>query len=473
MAPSKKMAANRSNTVPTKSPRALVVGGGPAGALCAKGLADKGLTVTLCEAYPHPSSTLRGNKAYCIVLSPRGQRALQKWNINPMSVPGACKCITLARHSPKGIGTREHPEHPSVVVSRKSLAGYLLDQASEAGVDVRLQHELTGIDFENKIATFQTDNRGVIITVEYDLVVGCDGSNSIVRTLLALKQSDLFQVRMETDTMEYQVAVLKQPFQDIAVNKTEAAPIPRESVHSWNNRSANSLCLGFPHEEGGLLFTIIYPGGKLNEMKENDSYEEELSLLLPDITPQARSAIIEQLKQGKPSSGGTCVWPSFLGSASDGVVLVGDSGHAMFPSLGQGANCALESAAIFCDTVSDISINETDWPQKLAIEYNSRRYQDATAAVTLTYRGMGGTKTRHAKNASVLFMLQIGVMMLLHKITCGLVPQPAMLRLMFGEDESYSYLAKDHLVYEPQKLLLVGLAVIIPIGSYLYTKLTS
>lgn len=450
------------DNVPSK--RVCVVGGGPAGALCARAMAERGFVVTLCEAYPHPSETLRGNKAYCIVVSPRGQRALHRVGI--ASVPGAIICTALARHTPKGIKEKKHPDHPSMVVSRKSLAGYLLDEASKAGVQVKLCHKLVDIDFGKKIASFEKADKSTV-RLSYDLLVGCDGSNSIVRRKMAETLRDSFQVRMEQDTMEYQVAVLTKTYPEMARNKEEASSIPFEMVHSWNDRPSNSLCLGFPHEEGGLLFTVIFPGGKLAEFKERDTYKETLVSLLPDISDEYHDEIIAQLKQGKPSTGGTCVWPSVLGSAPHGVVLVGDSGHGMYPSLGQGANCALESAAVFYSAVQNLVVSK-DWPERLVTDFNDRRYENAMAAVTLTFNGIGGSKSRHAKNAPVLFMAQVATIMLLHKVSFGAVPKPAMMRLMYGEDECYSSIMRHNLLYE--KLTLFGVWVVLPIACYFGLK---
>jgi kynurenine 3-monooxygenase len=301
----------------------------------------------------------------------------------------------------------------------------------------------------------------------YDLLVACDGSNSLVRTLLATKHSDTFQVKTEQDTMEYQVVILSKPYAEIAENQEEAASIPVETVHSWNNRFDNSMCLGFPYEEGGMLFAVVFPGGKFNEFKEKKNYKEPIASLLPDITVEASDNIVQQLQQGEPSSGGTCVWPSFLGSPSHGIVLVGDAGHGMFPSLAQGANCALESAIVFCNVVSDISVHLPNWSEHVVTEYNKQRYEDAIAAVSLTFNGMGGNKARHANNASLLFMLQVGTILLLNKLTLGLVPKPAILRVMMGDDASYSFLAKQHSIYERQKLLLLGLAIALPCYKYI------
>ena len=127
----------KTTAVHNSTPHVLVVGGGPAGAICARGLAQKGLEVTLCEAYPHPSETLRrGNKAYCIVVNPRGQRALEQVGIDCKNIEGAKTCGTLARHSSRGIKTIDTSKHAGVVVSRKSLAKHLLHHAQQAGVQL-------------------------------------------------------------------------------------------------------------------------------------------------------------------------------------------------------------------------------------------------------------------------------------------------------------------------------------------------
>jgi len=71
-------------------------------------------------------------------------------------------------------------------------------------------------------------------------------------------------------------------------------------------------------------------------------------------------------------------------------------------------------------------------------EFDAERLGDAHAAVDLTFGGIGSTKCRGQKNAPLSYKLQIAGMMLLHKLTAGLVPKPALLRLMAGEVLSYS-----------------------------------
>jgi kynurenine 3-monooxygenase len=341
-------------------------------------------------------------------------------------------------------------------------------------VIVHYEHALVDIDFEKRVASFEDkQKKGSKIQVDYDLLIGADGSKSMTRTLMDQSESvtDFSVVRTEVDSMEYQVAILpKCPTFD--------SQLPADTVHTWNNKKYNAICLAFPlvSGEGGLLFALVFPQGKLEEFqkshqsKTGDGYQDALESLFPDLSVADRDELIRQLAQGKPANGGLCVWNSSLGSASKGVALVGDSGHGMWPSLGQGANCALETAGIFSQTCRDIDPNafssSADWSHKIIEGFNQRRHVDASAAVDLTYGGIGARKCRGRGNSPLSCKLQIGGMMLMHKMTLGLVPKPVMLRLMMGEIVPYNTARKWNFYYE-KALCLSALGLIgLPFLAY-------
>lgn len=62
------------------------------------------------------------------------------------------------------------------------------------------------------------------------------------------------------------------------------------------------------------------------------------------------------------------------------------------------------------------------------------------AAVDLTFGGIGGTKVRGAPHSPLIFKLQMALFMIFNKLTIGLVPIPAIIRTMKGEDVRYSTL---------------------------------
>lgn len=83
------------------------------------------------------------------------------------------------------------------------------------------------------------------------------------------------------------------------------------------------------------------------------------------------------------------------------------------------------------------------------------------AVVDLTYGGIGGTKVRNVAHAPLMFKLQILIMMILHKLSAGLVPMPALLRIQKGDASvSYSTLSWQNKI---EKYLTHG-AVVAAIG---------
>lgn len=225
------------------------------------------------------------------------------------------------------------------------------------------------------------------------------------------------------------------------------------------------------------MFAIVFPEGKLGEWKEAHTtavgvkcYDEALESLLPDIDESVREEMVRQLSVGTPTNGGLCVWVSSLGSPENGVVLVGDSAHGMWPSLGQGANCALESAAVFCKALDDLSdsVGSPTWSANVVREFNDKRYDDAVAAVDLTYGGIGARKSRGRNNSPLSYKLQVAGIMILHKVTFGLVPMPALLRVMKGESVPYSTARRFNFYYE--KIICVGALAICVLIPLLYMK---
>mmetsp|Transcript_4691 Transcript_4691/g.5433 ORF Transcript_4691/g.5433 Transcript_4691/m.5433 type:complete len:478 (-) Transcript_4691:272-1705(-) len=448
--------------------KVVIVGGGPAGAAAAKAMADRGYQVDLFEAYPNPSLLSNtSSKAYVIALSPRGQKGIQDaTGIDPVTnVPGAIVSTSLARHGKKKANIMNHL--PSLIVTRKALTQYLLDAAKASGVSIHFQQRLEEIDFEKRCATFvasssdcdpdstTTSNRtGKKTTqvVEYDLLIGADGSNSKVRNLMASNLKE-FTARTEEDSMEYQVVVLPKSPHPSEVD------FPGGTVHTWNNKGMNAICLGLPVSHGTMLL-IVFPKGELASFRTS-GYRSALEALLPDVVESSYPEIEKQLRENQIASGGLCVWSSHLGL--DGVILLGDSGHGMWPSLGQGANCALESVAVFTQCLDDLPADSASWINELLQRFQDARSIDATAAVDLTYGGIGARKSRGRQNAPLSFKLQIVGIMLLNKLSFGIVPKPALLQLMSGSMIPYSKALKHTFYYEKYLCLMITAAVIIPL----------
>jgi len=345
--------------------RIVIVGGGPTGTAIAHNLAswktadnEKPVEVFVYERYPAatiytPSSN--HSRAYVIALNYRGQSALRRLQIVPENITNAVVADAVVTHRPpKKKTTQLTPPHVrpledkyrQVIAKRQDMTSYFEQLAEKSGATLHHEHELVDVDWKQKIATFR--HRGLIHKVGYDLLIGADGTKSVVRTLLdqhcQTEQprkgfSPSFRVEAtECDRMEYQVAVIPQPGSEIlgSVWKNDTKQLKRKrpliqdtDVHSWNSKKYNAMCLAFPiqqsvkttnntHNPLGLLFAVIFPGGMLEAFRQqakqngkvvqsDQSYEAALESLLHDVPKHVRSDIIDQLKGGDFANGGNCV----------------------------------------------------------------------------------------------------------------------------------------------------------------------
>jgi len=520
------MAAINSHTPSTSHSRfdqaVVIVGGGPSGASAAKAMADRGYhNVHLYEAYPHPKQLSKtSTKAYVVVLSARGQQGIadatgidlaKECNLDNDSRVGVVS-HKLARY----VDSKTGPEvldwtNPTVIAPRQALTERLLDAAEASGVTIHYQHRLVGIDFENRLAKFSNtttrnnnnnkNNNNEEVDVSFDLLIGADGSHSRVRNLMNENHTVLkdFSARTEEDSMQYQVVVLPtNPFID---NATDSSNVQKDTCHVWNHQELNAICWGLPmktsnNKEGeqSMLFAIVFPEGQLESFRTT-GYEAPLTQLLPELfrgSPEENKARLsifeEQLRANQIGNGGLCVWSSSLGqiyesqgTRTGAVLLLGDSGHGMWPSLGQGANCSLESVGVLVKCLDELERKSSGttagapscWTRELVDSFQAKRFADARAAVDLTYGGMGARESRGRVNAPLSAKVQMVGTIILHKLTMGLVPMPALLRILMGDkDISYSE-AKQYHFYTEKYTGIAAAAMLLCAGGMAIVSMTS
>ena len=117
--------------------------------------------------------------------------------------------------------------------------------------------------------------------------------------------------------------------------------------------------------------------------------------------------------------GGVTTTCSRLTAHDGSVVLIGDAAHSMWPSLGQGANCALETSQYLATALE----SSPDDQAKAMAYFEEVRLPQVHAAGRLSEAGFGGTAKRAG---NFLFFAKIALLMLLNKIAPFLFDRPAL-----------------------------------------------
>jgi kynurenine 3-monooxygenase len=451
--------------------KAIVIGAGPAGALSALALARAGFSVD-CFERRGPSSRLAsgghnqltqirnlqgvGNtRQYNVVLNGRGIAALEMYGVKV----SANDCVKLAgsvRHEQKGFkrplrnpfffwnvskrtkigevtSRSTNAFSGSISIDRGVLAAEIQRAASEqfpeqitfhfnkqcmdvqTGTSIDLQSKKVVIErFEGELTCpFLSEDEECNQTYKYDLLVGCDGVNSEVRKAMEIFDSGSFTVKKHIDGMQYKSVSLPVVGGLIGADVAEQW---KKSFHTWP-RGQNSL-LAPPNPDGTLSGVVILPSKSINRKAkwswDSITAPQEVQAMFSELFPNAFGgllppAVSTSLANQKAAPGGTTIFCSSLSIPKRHVVLVGDSAHAVWPSLGQGANVALESAACL-----GIALEEIEDIRKGLETFDKLRKPQTDACGRLSMGGFGNTTSR--TTSSFLFVLRVTTLIILNKL---------------------------------------------------------
>lgn len=176
-------------------------GRGPSGLLFAHRLLRSKLPLEKIDVYesrsdPRDPSKKLGGRAYALGLGVRGRSSIRSvdealWS----AVKGRGReCERFRLHLTPRVSfklrDREEGVEPSVLIYQTDLCGALLDEldarGTDAGVDVEVRFDASvdRVDLSSSTISVKKDAGQVRKEAPYDLVVGCDGANSIMRDAL-------------------------------------------------------------------------------------------------------------------------------------------------------------------------------------------------------------------------------------------------------------------------------------------------
>lgn len=466
--------------------KAVVVGAGPAGSLAALYLANLGWHVKVYERRTEAGSdgirdkgkaTTRPDISYNVVLSPRGMNALDGAGV-VLPEERIVRLMGNVRHLPGAAPSMSRQFRGTVAVNRDVLADAIVRTATDkhpGRIDFTRGVGVTDVDFASRIAVFgpsSSEFQGEESTVSepYDLLVAADGVNSAVRSMLAT-DGDL-TVTQNADEMMFKS--VKLPPQKSSLSSTgessngKMTMAERTKYKEWTKcfntwpRGLVSM-LAPPDPAGTLSAVVILPGGAHTGGEDDgkskrwtwDAVNDEASIrsLFADKFPDAFNGdpvpteACAQITAQSPRPGGITTICSRLTAKDGSVALIGDAAHSVWPSLGQGANCALETAQYLAAAIES---KPQDVPS--ALEYfDAVRTPQVHACGRLSEAGFGGTAKRAG---NFLFFAKIGALALMHKAMPFFFDKPALANI---NDPAWAYDdVEDAVGQETQALAAFG-----------------
>ena len=243
---------------------------------------------------------------------------------------------------------------------------------------------------------------GQLFTKKYDVLVGADGMNSVVRP--AIQQGKPAQNTQQYEDWGYkEVHIPKEVAQKLALREN--------ATHTWPRN--NSLLLAFPNSdktlnlmfnlplEGPESFASLTSEEKIKQFITKDF--ADLGVLMPYIV----DAIIN-----KPTGYFVTILtePWYY---KDSIFLIGDAAHGVTPFYGQGVSAAFDDAIILCAL---LDAYHNDWAFVLA-EYQKMRKKDTDVLADLSKENFLELRDR---SRSSYHLLKAKVNTLFHQVAPNL-----------------------------------------------------
>jgi 2-polyprenyl-6-methoxyphenol hydroxylase-like FAD-dependent oxidoreductase len=309
----------------------VVVGARCAGSPLAALLARQGVRVAVVERATFPRDTLSTH-----VFQAPGINLLARLGVLDRVRATGAECIRYLDFRQNDFETKvEFPLRPgdaggSMSVRRFLLDPILADAAAEAGADVMMGTNVTGLVRPNgRVTGVRVTSGGTERELSARLVVGADGRNSTVAKL--------------TGARKYHVVPSERFAYWGFFEGGDPGPEPRFVFHHWEGR----VVIATP-ADSGLYQVILVPDNRF----------------LPDFRANLEQAFMEHATASAPVAeklaGATRVgklfgivrFESFFReSAGPGWTLVGDAGQFKDPTPGQGITDAFRQAAALAPVI--------------------------------------------------------------------------------------------------------------------------
>mmetsp|Transcript_10872 Transcript_10872/g.26626 ORF Transcript_10872/g.26626 Transcript_10872/m.26626 type:complete len:497 (-) Transcript_10872:597-2087(-) len=373
--------------------KVVIVGAGPAGILSAHYLLKRGkYDVTLTEMRNDPrKGTAPSRRSYSLGLGVRGRGAIKGlgedlWEaVKKKGVMSERFCLHLGKRV-LDIRQKSTPllkTEPSCLINRADLCSALLEELDVAhggggSLQTHFQTACEGVDLSAKSVTLQGVGK-----VSYDLLIGADGVNSVVRdALLAHDTSIKYAAAPLNGTQKILHQKMPACLDPNAVHamsgSVEVAEGTKERVGFFWVPERNSTtreqqaCILVNWDEASAPRSLL-------AMEDAKEVQEYLNMAFPNleggVTLDAAHQFLEQRATVNTVNKLSC-----YADEQAALILMGDAAHSSGGASGQGCNTALQDAQVL-DAVLGEAGDDVARAAKL---FSERRVREGHALLDLS-----------------------------------------------------------------------------------------
>ncbi|NQZ05716.1 MAG: FAD-dependent monooxygenase [Algicola sp.] len=363
-----------------------VIGAGPVGSLTAIYLAQRGYQVSVFEKRPDMrNSNISAGRSINLALANRGIHPLNEVGlmdkIEKMLIPMNGRMVHDIQGNTnfQAYGQREHEVIYSI--SRGELNKLLMNEAQATGsVDIHFCEAVTDIDFEQKTVSFTNENSGETTTHPFELLIGADGSGSIVRKAI---HQQLGSKEHSEDGPFNRFDQLGHSYKELCIpaGKDKNFLIEKKALHIWPR--GEYMLIALPNLDGSFTVTLFLPNEGENSFAELTT-EESVTAFFKEQFADAL-AVIPTLAEdffANPTGHLATVRCDPWHHANN-TLLIGDAAHGIVPFHGQGMNCGFEDAGVLNQILDKFADNEHDNWENVFAEYAAERQPNGNAIADL------------------------------------------------------------------------------------------
>jgi kynurenine 3-monooxygenase len=350
----------------------VIIGAGPCGLFLAHTLRRRGrkYQIEIYDRRPDPRLiSFENSRTFPISLNTRGMTSL---GIIPHLKSVVRDKTSLIKgsmlHLSNGKIRRAIRNSELLTMDRTKLVITLLNELTKSSdltpVKINFNSECHEINFTKKTVTFCKEPD--FFSVNYDIIIGVDGSRSRVRRVLQKNEKLICEEKYISS--DYKTLFLPSD-----------STLESNYIHAWNLPDTTSVLMVVspPPELSSGLITVPRENNRLVKLTKAEQLREFLQEKFPDLNALIPDSEIEAFLQRPIASVLTVRCDKY--HYKDSVLILGDAAHAVSPSLGLGCNSALEDVQILDSLLDEYHDN---WETVIS-EFTHRRKADAHALLEI------------------------------------------------------------------------------------------